>query len=121
VELKLCGVISTMKAKGLDLVIGCDPGRLWLPTDCDYAGVRIGLRWGPTWIIMPKFWSKLWDHDHFPTDQATWFKLRLPFLICPFICVGIGEAAAYLGSKFFGSERKELYISMRFSLTKAGR
>lgn len=65
-------------------------------------GIKLGLRWGPMVWGCPKFWSKLWNHDHYPSEEATWFVLTLPFVVGPFVSICLGRVGIYIGMKDSG-------------------
>lgn len=109
-----------MKPNGIELSVGTWGGRLYYdqPQTQDKPkgyGLRVALRWGPWAWACPKFWSKDWDHDHYPTQESTWFVLRGNFVVGLFISLVLGKIAMYIGLKDSGSV---LLPSMKLELDR---
>jgi len=103
-----------MKLGGIQLELGTWTGRLYYddtPNTTRGYGIRIALRWGPMIWACPKFWSKVWNHDHYPTPEATWFTIRGPLVIGPFVSIVFGNKSLYAGFKDAGNV---LLPSMKF-------
>lgn len=91
---------------GIQCEIGTWTGRLYYdepPVRLGGSGLRLALRWGPMVWVCPKFWSKAWNHDHYPTPEATWFTVRLPFVVGPFLSLVLGNMSFYIGFKDSGN------------------
>lgn len=87
--------------EGVELKLGEFQGGLWYDSiNQSYSnlgwGIKLALRWGPWTCPIPKFWK--WDKEHRWGDN-TWFTLRGPFIIFPFISVSLGKWGAYFGAK----------------------
>ena len=109
-----------MKTGGVECTVGTWTSGLYYdqpkPTvEPKGFGLRIALKWGPVVWPCPKFWSKTWNHDHYPDDANIWFMIRLPFAVGPFVSLVLGRVAMYIGFKDNGPS---LLPSMKFETNR---
>lgn len=114
-----------MKIGGIGLKIGTWPGGLWYDwSDNQYLkypgwGLILAIKWGPAEISCPKFWSKTWDSQHYPSPDNIWFKFIMPFMVGPFMSLSLGRVGIYLGFKDAGDpKRNVLLLSMKFDIDR---
>jgi hypothetical protein len=114
-----------MKIGGIGLKLGTWQGGLWQDWRDPYYnstpgyGLVLAIKWGPTEISCPKFWSKTWDSEHYATPENTWFEFVVPFIIGPYFSICLGRVGIYLGFKEDGNPVRNILLpSMKFDIDR---
>jgi hypothetical protein len=120
-----------MKLGGLILTLGTWPanGGIWFDQaddECPTAeekpcwGLKLGLRWGPAVVWLPKWWSPRWDCNHEDNvGQPTLARWNLPWVIGPYLSICLGKVGCYVGFKDAGDpQRNRLLLSAKIDINR---